>query len=85
MNGRKRKLSTPDAIRRIREWKPLPALAAELGMSSSYARQIRAQIQREAKYLCERYEQRFPGFKATDVGMQINAHIARDTTQGWKP
>jgi len=44
-----------------------------------------AQLQEEAQYLCEAYERKFPGFKATDEGMQMDTVIARDTMQGWKP
>lgn len=43
------------------------------------------QFQIEAKHLCEAYERKFPGFKATDYGIEINTTIGRDTTAGWKP
>lgn len=47
--------------------------------------EFRTQLQDEAKHLCEAYERRFPGFKAVDVGMTMDLHIARDTMQGWRP
>jgi hypothetical protein len=47
--------------------------------------EYRAQINEEAEYLCKAYERKFPGFKATDHGMDINIEIARDTTAGWRP
>lgn len=38
---------------------------------------------------CERHEkineERFPGFKATDIGMDINVAKAAETTKGWRP
>ncbi|SRR5579883_504325 len=47
--------------------------------------EYRGQIQEEARYLCEAYEKRFPGFKAADVGMNIDPQIAVNTTRTWKP
>jgi len=44
-----------------------------------------AKVHEEAEHLCKAYERRFPGFKATDYGLDINTEIARDTTAGWKP
>jgi len=42
------------------------------------------QLQEEAHYLCEAYECLFPGFKATDTGMDIDPQIAVNTTRTWK-
>lgn len=44
-----------------------------------------AQLQEEARYLCAAYEKFFPGFTATDVGMNIDPQIAVNTTRTWKP
>lgn len=30
-------------------------------------------------------QRKFPGFKATDIGMDVNVALARDTMQGWRP
>ena len=49
------------------------------------AEEYTAQVQEECAYLCRAYECRFPGFKATDYGLDINTEIARDTMAGWKP
>jgi hypothetical protein len=49
------------------------------------AQEYTDQLQEEAKHLCAEYERRFPGFKATDYGLEMNIQIARDTTAGWKP
>jgi len=49
------------------------------------AEEFTARLHEECRHLCEAYERRFPGFKATDDGMVITTHIARDTTAGWKP
>lgn len=45
--------------------------------------EFRAQAQEEARLLCEAYERRFPGFRATDYGMVIETEKARETTRGW--
>lgn len=44
-----------------------------------------AQLDEESRHLCREYERRFPGFRATDEGMNINVAIASDTMQGWRP
>ena len=49
------------------------------------ADEFTAQVQEECRLLCEAYERRFPGFKATDYGLEIQPAIARDTMAGWKP
>ena len=47
--------------------------------------EFRQQFETECHCLCKMYERRFPGFKATDYGLEINTEIARDTMAGWKP
>ena len=48
------------------------------------AEEFTAQIQDEAKWLCEQYEKTFPGFRATDEGMVIyDMKAGRETTKGW--
>lgn len=49
------------------------------------AEELTAQVHEECKHLCQQYERKFPGFKATDYGMEINTTIAKDTMAGWKP
>ena len=39
----------------------------------------------EANELSAMLSKRFPGFKATDIGMDMNIALARDTMQGWRP
>lgn len=39
----------------------------------------------EADFLSESYEQRFPGFKATDEGLVIDPALAAQTMRGWRP
>lgn len=46
--------------------------------------QIDAQLRNEAELLSRQYEERFPGFKATDAGLQLDAR-AVETMKGWKP
>ena len=43
------------------------------------------QIITEAEYLDASHQKRFPGFKSTEHGMEINIALARDTMQGWRP
>lgn len=49
------------------------------------AEEFTAQLEEEAEHLSAQYARRFPGFKATDIGMDMNIALARDTMQGWKP
>lgn len=39
----------------------------------------------EADHLCRALEARFPGFKATDVGLEMDSKLAAATTKGWRP
>lgn len=43
------------------------------------------QIEVEANALSKMLERRFPGFKATDIGMSIDPSKAAETTKGWRP
>lgn len=49
------------------------------------AEEFTARLSAEAEYLSKQYERKFPGFKATDDGIDMNIAIARDTMQGWRP
>ena len=42
-------------------------------------------VQEECRYLCHALQWTFPGFLATDDGMDIDLDLARDTTKDWKP
>lgn len=42
-------------------------------------------LEREASQLSEDLEQRFPGFKATETGLNMDVQKARETTKGWPP
>jgi hypothetical protein len=39
----------------------------------------------EANLLSKDYEKKFPGFQATDTGMQMDVKKAHETTKHWKP
>jgi hypothetical protein len=39
----------------------------------------------EADLLSKDYEEKFPGFQATDIGMQMDVQQAHQTTKQWKP
>lgn len=49
------------------------------------AEEYNAQLDIEADHLSKSFEKRFPGFKATDYGLDVNVALARDTMQGWRP
>lgn len=42
------------------------------------------EMHEEARLLCEMYEKRFPGFEATDYGMDMDSRMV-ETTKGWRP
>lgn len=64
----------------------LNALAVILARKQVFTMpEFRRQVQEECRLLCEAYEKRFPGFKATDDGMQVNPETSLKTTRGWKP
>ena len=46
--------------------------------------ELTAQVDVEAEVLMEAYEERFPGFKACDDGMQMDVQLAKVTMKGWK-
>lgn len=43
------------------------------------------QLAIEADHLSEGLSKRFPGFKATDVGLEMDSKLAVETMKGWKP
>lgn len=38
----------------------------------------------EAELLSKDYESRFPGFRATDVGLEMDSKVAAQTMKGWR-
>jgi len=42
-------------------------------------------LEKEAIQLDKDYERRFPGFKTSEYGVDIDVLKAQDTTRGWKP
>lgn len=38
----------------------------------------------EAEYIEQQYEKKFPGFKATDTGMDVDVAKAKETMKGWR-
>ncbi len=49
------------------------------------AAEFTAQLELEAEHLSQAYQKRFPGFKATDQGLEMNVALAQDTMKGWRP
>ena len=49
------------------------------------AEEFTLQVDDESEHLSKSYEKKFPGFRATDDGLDINIALARDTMQGWLP
>lgn len=47
--------------------------------------EMAAAMEKEAALLDQDYEQKFPGFKATQDGIDIDVAKARETTKGWRP
>lgn len=43
------------------------------------------QLDIEAAALDKAFEQKFPGFKATDIGISIDVKQAAETMKGWRP
>lgn len=44
-----------------------------------------AALAKEADALSESMAQRFPGFRATNVGLEMDSKLAAETTKGWRP
>ncbi|HEU4580902.1 MAG TPA: hypothetical protein VFS67_21735 [Polyangiaceae bacterium] len=44
-----------------------------------------AALAKEADLLSKGMEERFPGFRATDVGLEMDLKVASETMKGWKP
>jgi hypothetical protein len=65
------------------ELNALTRLLIEKGVFTAQERD--AAVEAEAELLNKDYQRRFPGFRATDIGMDINTAIAADTMRGWKP
>ncbi len=63
------------------EQSAVASLLAKKGLIT--AEEFTRQVQYEAKVLCEQYEASFPGFTATDIGMDIDVAKAAQTTKGW--
>ena len=42
-------------------------------------------LAREADELSASLAERFPGFRATDVGLEMDSKVAAATTKGWRP
>jgi len=43
-----------------------------------------AAVAKEADILNESLSQRFPGFRATSVGLEMDSKVAAETTKGWR-
>ena len=60
----------------------LTGILAEKGIFT--AEDFTNRMHDECRYLCNEYERRFPGCKATDYGLELKPEIWKDTTAGWK-
>ncbi|MBN8493229.1 MAG: hypothetical protein J0M00_17615 [Burkholderiales bacterium] len=65
------------------ELNALAGLLIEKGVLT--AEEYQRRLDSEADYLSAQYARKFPGFKATDHGIDVNTAIAADTTRGWRP
>lgn len=48
------------------------------------AQELQAAMVKEAELACADLEARFPGFEATDYGMDMDERVT-ETTKGWRP
>jgi hypothetical protein len=44
-----------------------------------------SQLETEAEHLSRMYAGQFPGFTATDSGLELNMPLVSQTTRGWRP
>jgi hypothetical protein len=49
------------------------------------AEEFRQQLAIEAVHLDKAYEEKFPGFSTSDVGVEMHLPTALQTTKGWRP
>lgn len=49
------------------------------------AEEFHAQLEKDADLCSERLSARFPGIRATDVGLEFNPAVAKETMKGWIP
>jgi hypothetical protein len=47
--------------------------------------ELQKQFIEEAEALDAEYEKKFPGYKSTNMGMNIDAKVAAQTIKGWRP
>lgn len=65
------------------EVQALTALMIKKGVFSE--REFGLQVIEEAEFFDKQLEKRFPGFRATDDGMQMTMPEAAETMRGWRP
>lgn len=65
------------------ELNALAGLLIEKGVFT--VEEFQRRLDSEADHLSAQYARKFPGFKATDDGIDMNLAIARDTMRGWRP
>ncbi|MGF6641851.1 hypothetical protein [Paraburkholderia sp. MM6662-R1] len=65
------------------EFNALAALLVEKGVFTE--EEFTAQLGDEAELLSQAYARKFPGYEATDYGMQVDVHTAAKTTKDWRP
>lgn len=61
----------------------ISALLIEKGVFTKDEFEFR--INFEAGWLSKQYEKRFPGMKATEIGIEYDAKVAAETMKGWRP
>jgi hypothetical protein len=65
------------------ELSALAALMIKKGLIT--VEEFNEQLIIEAEAYDQALQKKFPGFKSTDTGMDVNVALARDTMQGWRP
>lgn len=61
----------------------ISALMIKAGVFSR--QQFMDQLAAEALALDDAYQRKFPGFRSTNVGMEMDAQLAAETMKGWRP
>jgi hypothetical protein len=49
------------------------------------AQELADQTHEEARLLCGMLQNQFPGFKASDIGIEMDVKRAAETTKNWRP
>ena len=72
-----------ELLRHRAELNTIAGLLREKGVITQ--EEYTARLQEESRWYCDQLEKQFPGFRATDIGVDIDIPQAYKTTRGWPP